>query len=196
MDAFGDNNFEDPAADFLSREKSALAGLENEVLSSNQEENTHSSGSFEMINEANETPAAEIPELNTETIETIGISSNDVPRKVNETPEKIKKWREEQETRLEEKDQNEEKAKTVLREQAKKELEDWYKRHEESISKTKTANRNAEKQFVSEEDDMETGTEWERIGKLCDFSQAKLNNNTRMKNIFIQLKQSPLSKKI
>lgn len=30
-----------------------------------------------MINEANETPAAEIPELNTETIETIGISSND-----------------------------------------------------------------------------------------------------------------------
>lgn len=37
MDAFGDNNFEDPAADFLSREKSALAGLENEVLSSNQE---------------------------------------------------------------------------------------------------------------------------------------------------------------
>ena len=43
---------------------------------------------------------------------------------------------------------------------------------------------------------METGTEWERIGKLCDFSQAKLNNNTRMKNIFIQLKQSPLSKKI
>lgn len=40
-------------------------------------ENTHSSGSFEMINEANETPAAEIPELNTETIETIGISSND-----------------------------------------------------------------------------------------------------------------------
>lgn len=43
----------------------------------NPTENTHSSGSFEMINEANDTPAAEIPELNTETIETIGISSND-----------------------------------------------------------------------------------------------------------------------
>lgn len=43
----------------------------------NPAENTHSSGSFEMINEANETPAAEIPELNTESIETIGISSND-----------------------------------------------------------------------------------------------------------------------
>ena len=47
------------------------------VVIRNPTENTHSSGSFEMINEANETPAAEIPELNTETIESIGISSND-----------------------------------------------------------------------------------------------------------------------
>lgn len=31
----------------------------------------------------------------------------------------------------------------MLREQAKKELEDWYKRHEDTISKTKTANRYA-----------------------------------------------------
>jgi hypothetical protein len=28
-----------------------------------------------------------------------------------------------------------------LREKAKQELEDWYKRHEDSISKTKAANR-------------------------------------------------------
>lgn len=58
-----------------------------------------------------------------------------------EEPEKIKKWREEQKTRLEEKDREEEKKKLELREQAKKELEDWYKHHEESISKTKASNR-------------------------------------------------------
>lgn len=60
---------------------------------------------------------------------------------VREEPEKIRKWREDQKTRLEEKDREEEKKKEELREQAKKELEDWYKHHEETISKTKSSNR-------------------------------------------------------
>lgn len=63
------------------------------------------------------------------------------PAPVREEPEKIKKWREEQKARLEEKDKEEEKKKQELREQAKKELEDWYKHHEETISKTKASNR-------------------------------------------------------
>jgi hypothetical protein len=42
---------------------------------------------------------------------------------------------------LEQKDIEEEKKKDELREQAKKELEDWYKHHEDAISKTKSANR-------------------------------------------------------
>jgi hypothetical protein len=58
-----------------------------------------------------------------------------------EVPEKIKKWREEQLLRLQDKDAAEEKAKEALRKQAEKELEDWYKRHEETIAKTKTLNR-------------------------------------------------------
>lgn len=64
-----------------------------------------------------------------------------VPRPVHEVPERIKKWREEQAARLDEKDLEEEKAKAELREQAKKELEDWKKRHDETISKTKSTNR-------------------------------------------------------
>lgn len=60
---------------------------------------------------------------------------------VREEPEKIKKWREEQKSRLEDKDREEEKKKDELREQARKELEDWYKHHEESIAKTKSSNR-------------------------------------------------------
>lgn len=63
------------------------------------------------------------------------------PAPVREEPEKIKLWRAEQKTRLEEKDCEEEKKKLELREEAKKELEDWYKHHEESISKTKASNR-------------------------------------------------------
>lgn len=38
-------------------------------------------------------------------------------------------------------DAEEEKKKQELREIAKKELEDWYKNHEETIAKTKAANR-------------------------------------------------------
>ncbi|KXJ70075.1 hypothetical protein RP20_CCG024939 [Aedes albopictus] len=123
-----------------------------------------------------------------------------VPKQVTEEPERIRKWREEQKARLEEKDREEERKKEELREQARKELEDWYKHHEESISKTKAANResakNAEKQFVAETDEIEPGTEWERIAKLCDFN-PKTNKSSkdisRMRSIILQLKQNPIS---
>ena len=47
--------------------------------------------------------------------------------------------------------------------------------------------------------DMESGTEWERIAKLCDFSQStkaakSLKDNSRMRLIILQLKQNPLEK--
>lgn len=64
-----------------------------------------------------------------------------VPKPVQEEPEKIRRWREEQKQRLEEKDREEELKKTELREQARKELEDWYKHHEDTIAKTKATNR-------------------------------------------------------
>jgi len=59
----------------------------------------------------------------------------------SEIPEKIKKWREEQKSRLEQKDLAEIDAKEELRKEAAVQLSDWYKRHEESIAKTKLINR-------------------------------------------------------
>lgn len=116
-----------------------------------------------------------------------------------EEPEKIKKWREEQVQRLEEKDKEEEKKKEELRQIAKQELEDWYKNHEETIAKTKAANRDAaktaEKQFVAEDDKIQPGTEWERIAKLCDFNpKAKPGSKdvSRMRSIILQMKQNPV----
>lgn len=58
-----------------------------------------------------------------------------------EEPEKIRKWREDQKAMLEQKDVEEEKKREELKVQAKKELEDWYKQHEETITKTKSSNR-------------------------------------------------------
>ncbi|XP_037033149.1 clathrin light chain isoform X4 [Bradysia coprophila] len=197
MDAF-DDNFEqtevDPAAEFLAREKDQLAGLEDELepaalsapvsqlrLDDNVKEEL--SGSFEMINNENEQN------------EYAGFNTSTSPV-VREEPERIKLWREEQKTRLEQKDLEEEKKKEELKEQARKELEDWYKHHEEAIAKTKSSNRNAEKQFVAElPDEMEPGTEWERIAKLCDFNPKSAKSSrdvSRLRSIILQLKQNPL----
>lgn len=58
--------------------------------------------------------------------------------------------------------------------------------------------RSAERDLVVTEPAPVEGTEWERISKLCDFtqsSQAKnkcTKDNSRMKSIILQLKQTPL----
>ncbi|XP_023339160.1 clathrin light chain isoform X2 [Eurytemora carolleeae] len=113
---------------------------------------------------------------------------------VREEPESIKKWKIEQEEKLKLKDENEEKKRKELKEQAKQELNDWYKHYEEQLQKTKENNRSAEETFVSEINDIQPGTEWERVAKQCDFS-AKNTRNTkdvsRMRGILLQLKQNP-----
>ncbi|TGZ38329.1 clathrin light chain isoform X2 [Temnothorax curvispinosus] len=212
MDAFGDNFVNepdvDPAAEFLAREQDQLAGLEDDITpmavtlaaaAAGQNEDELSGkfgnlkvgpggdaeGSFEIVDtigqpgEASASPAASEPAP---------------PPPVKEEPEKIKKWREEQKARLEEKDAEEEKKKEEWKEAAKKELEEWYKHHAEAINKTKTTNRNAEKQFVAEADEVEPGTEWERIAKLCEFNPKSSRTSkdvSRMRSIILQLKQTP-----
>ncbi len=60
----------------------------------------------------------------------------------------------------------------------------------------KSNSRNAEKQFVAElPDEMEPGTEWERIAKLCDFNPKSTKSSrdvSRLRSIILQLKQNPL----
>merc|ERR1711892_1039067 len=74
---------------------------------------------------------------------------------VREEPEFLKKWKVDQ--------------------------EDWYKRYESQLEKTKSDNREAESDFVAEVGGMnhiEPGSEWERVSKHCDFS-AKAPGHTK-----------------
>jgi len=99
-----------------------------------------------------------------------GMSNMNIAR---EEPEFLKQWKVDQEERLKKKDEDEEVMKEKLRLQARQELEDWYKRYESQLEKTKEDNREAESDFVAEVGGMnhiEPGSEWERVSKHCDFS--------------------------
>jgi len=108
-------------------------------------------------------------------------------------PETIRVWRADNENRLAEKDAKEQEMLTQLREQAKKELTDWYRHYQEQVEKTKSVNRSAEMEFVAEVNDIRPGTEWERVNKLVDFNSKHSKNSkdtSRMKSIMLQLKQT------
>ncbi|KAF7283281.1 clathrin light chain-like isoform X2 [Rhynchophorus ferrugineus] len=222
MSGFGDN-FEqaevDPAAEFLAREQDELAGLEDEVKPAavtgtssslaNGDEPANPTGSFELIENFEQDTIKQENNIdvkkeqyndvfgvdNIQEYQDFGTGISPPSSLQREEPEKIRIWREEQAKRLEEKDREEERKKEELRENAKRELEEWYKNHAETIAKTKAANRNAEKEFVAEDDEIQPGTEWERISKLCDFNpKAKPGSKdiSRMRSIILQMKQNPV----
>ncbi|XP_045592444.1 clathrin light chain isoform X2 [Procambarus clarkii] len=143
-----------------------------------------SSGAFSFVGES--APAAPTSEPD--------LARSPIPYVPREDPEKIKIWREAQRIRLEQKDAAEEVSKIELKEKAKKELEDWYKQHEEQVAKTRQANRSAEKELVADTAKMEPGTEWERITKLCNFNPKTSKSSrdiSRMRSIILQVKQNP-----
>ncbi|CAH2092392.1 unnamed protein product [Euphydryas editha] len=203
MDDFGDSFVQpevDPAAEFLAREQNQLAGLEDELETSAPPPVTLSSAS-NGLDDFVEVPSAAAFDANG-LMDDEDLTSAPAPvsapaavtpvfRQEREEPEKIKLWREEQKKRLEEKDAEEEMKKQEMLKVAKKELEDWYKTHEEQISKIKAANRNAERALArGSEGASEDTNEWARVSELCDFGPRRGRDVARLRSIVLQLKQS------
>merc|ERR1712115_38942 len=115
-------------------------------------------------------------------------------KKDKEEPEHMRKWKEEQQERLMKKDQEESAAMEELEVKAKQELEDWYKRYETQVEKTKSSNREEETKYeIGEMNGIEPGTEWERVSRHCDFSSKAPGHTkdvSRMRSILLQLKQN------
>jgi len=112
-------------------------------------------------------------------------------------PEKIKKWREEQRTRLEKKDVQEEKEKQKWRDQAKREVEEWCKNRGEQLEKAKKQNKVTEQEFIRERDADRPGQEWERIARLCEFNPKGSKNTkdvSRMRSLLLQMKTAPVKR--
>ena len=129
---------EDPAADFLAREQEELGDLGEELgLSGGTPavptitEDADLFGTAAEVENMNAAAAADadagglssqVGDLRMSTPSPQTMIAHPVPK---EEPETIRKWREDHARLLEEKDANEEKQMSELRDQAKKELEDW-----------------------------------------------------------------------
>jgi hypothetical protein len=116
-------------------------------------------------------------------------------------PEKIRKWREEFSARIEKKDTEEEIKRKEMREQAKKELDDFYKQRIEQLERTKGHNRSNNRTL--EDDIFKNGNsngkinDWDKITSLCEFN-PKTNRSqkdlTRYRSVLLQLKQQTTGK--
>ncbi|KAM9770600.1 clathrin light chain A isoform 3-T3 [Menidia menidia] len=179
---------EDPAAAFLAQQESEIAGIENdegfsildsgEVPSSLADDGTVNGELHGESNGPSDAYAA--------------ISNAD---RLQAEPESLRKWREEQGERLEVLDANSRKQESEWKEKAKVELEEWHARQNEQLEKTKSNNRAAEEAMISDLDENNPGTEWERVARLCDFnpkSSKQAKDVSRMRSVLISLKQSPL----
>ncbi|XP_059201898.1 clathrin light chain B isoform X2 [Centropristis striata] len=192
---------EDPAAAFLAQQESEIAGIENDgegfgALEAAEDEEPSQPEPTVNYDGFEEEPATVngdlFQESNGPTDNYAAIAQVDIQR---QEPESLRKWREEQKTRLEALDSASKAAEAEWREKAKKELEDWHVHQNEQMEKNKANNRSSEEAFLAESDGDSPGSEWERVARLCDFNpktnkQAK--DVSRMRSVLISLKQTPL----
>ncbi|XP_035275172.1 clathrin light chain A isoform X2 [Anguilla anguilla] len=209
---------EDPAAAFLAQQESEIAGIENDegfsILDSGEVPDSLSNnitGEPDADDAVDGPVNGEIHEESNGSFDAYAaISSAD---RLQSEPESLRKWREEQLERLEVLDANSRTQEAEWKDKAKAELEEWHNRQNEQLEKTKVNNRvldedfykqpfseligyvAAEEAMVSEMDEGNPGTEWERVARLCDFnpkSSKQAKDVSRMRSVLISLKQSPL----
>lgn len=119
-------------------------------------------------------------------------------------PEKIQKWREEFSARIQKKDTEEEVKCKDMREQAKKELDDFHKQRIEQLERNKEQNRVnnralEEEIFSNNANNNSTTTtsngkvnDWDKITSLCEFNPKNNRSQkdlTRYRSVLLQLKQ-------
>ncbi|KAL6475983.1 hypothetical protein MHYP_G00144820 [Metynnis hypsauchen] len=209
-DAFGFSDFsngaeaeEDPAAAFLAQQQSEIAVIENEADGLGVAEGTETvdftscPSSFIEADAFGGVPTTAVngdmfQDSNGEADSYAAIAQVDQQR---QEPESLRKWREEQKTRLEQLDSASKAAEAEWKEKAKKELEDWHLHQQEQMEKNKSNNRASEDAFLKECDDDSPGTEWEKVARLCDFNpktSRQTKDVSRMRSVLISLKQTPL----
>uniref|UniRef100_A0A8C5AX72 Clathrin light chain n=1 Tax=Gadus morhua TaxID=8049 RepID=A0A8C5AX72_GADMO len=198
----GSGSEEDPAAAFLAQQESDIAGIEND-------EGFSILDGGEVPSSLSDVPDGAVngelhAESNGPSDSYAAISSAD---RLQAEPESLRKWREEQSDRLEVLDDNSREQESAWKDKAKQELEEWNNRQNEALEKTKVNNSThinhpcyrleqaAEEAMITDLDENNPGTEWERVARLCDFnpkSSKQAKDVSRMRSVLISLKQAPL----
>jgi clathrin light chain A len=214
----------DPAAEFLAREQAELAKIESDSINfdsfgdfggasteaepkaetetikfndpfGGSESNTENLTSVEQT----DTVKTIVQETNIEEEESDNFSAIAQAVRLDQEPEKMKLWREEQRQRLQTKDETEAIKQKEWKEASKRELEEWYKKRQEQLTKTHSNNKSnntaSEAEMTKSNNEFECGQEWERMAKLCDFNPKANKNNrdvSRLRSILLNLKQQPL----
>lgn len=114
-----------------------------------------------------------------------------------EVPEKIRLWQENHKIMLEQKDRDEQESIERLRQEGKEELSKWLENNKSHLEKIKTSNRMHETSDLNGNETVSDNEMWKSIYELCEFSQQKIKNGrdtSRMKSIFLQMKQNPINK--
>eukprot|EP00053_Salpingoeca_punica_P020535 m.211832 g.211832 ORF g.211832 m.211832 type:complete len:167 (+) comp18982_c0_seq1:100-600(+) len=115
---------------------------------------------------------------------------------MDKEPASIRQWKEEQAKRLADMQKQSEAAEKELLEKAKKEMSEWKTSYQTSINEQRNRNKNEENEFIKLRDETTPGNEWERVGRLVDFTANKVAYRTRdvsrMRTILISLKQTGL----
>ncbi|CAF3038040.1 unnamed protein product [Rotaria socialis] len=200
-------NEEDPAAEFLEREKRELGDITGNS-DTNSFEDPFNSNANQLTNGAHSLTAnlggANSPILSNRNASPYEGLSQYHHEQINE-PEKIQKWREEFAARITKKDTEEEVKSKDMREQAKKELDDFHKQRVEQMDRTKGQNRVNNRTL---EDDLsnnsaatsnEKVTDWDKITSLCEFNPKNNRSQkdlTRYRSVLLQLKQQQQQQQI
>ncbi|KAI6219583.1 Clathrin light chain-like isoform X1 [Aphelenchoides fujianensis] len=214
----------DPVAEFLAREDGAFEDLGDEIVPAaapaapaeqqQQQPAAVENGDFGAdlagfqngihgggdsgvdlgaLDNPRETPRDTPPVSNGRPSPTISMRSNTV----REEPETIKKWRQDHEKLLKEKDEAEAKQKKEMEESARKELEAWKEKRRSEVAERKKQNREIEKKLQQEAKAAEKtgGDSWTEVAKLVDGVNPKVAaknaavDTSRMKQLILERKE-------
>jgi len=188
--------------DFLAREQDALADLNlsfrEDEISSNPSElpqgQLNSQSNESSLNNVSSNPDLDLLNSNTNHALLNGDihKSSSVPNNINgrnEEPEKMKKWREDQRKRIEEKDKAEEAKEEELRKLAKKQLQEWNSERKERLEQLKKNNREREVKHDGGDSttDLDSKNSWTNIAKMIESYKVKSSvQKDRMKAMIMK----------
>ncbi|KNC82345.1 hypothetical protein SARC_05360, partial [Sphaeroforma arctica JP610] len=107
----------------------------------------------------------------------------------------LREWRAARDECLAEVDAKSAEKEEEMSNKAKEDLEAFYNNYDEQKSKSAATNREAENDFLQARDSKPTDKDWETVCELVDFNpktQRSAKDTGRMRQILLQLKQTPL----